>query len=91
MSGEAGSGTVFFSHCPLHCIYCQNRAIANGDAGLDIGIDRLAHIFLELQDQGALNINLVTPTPRFCASARLEGSFSPAASVPAMMSSRIRS
>lgn len=62
ISGEAGSGTVFFSHCPLHCIYCQNRAIANGDAGLDIGIDRLAHIFLELQDQGALNINLVTPT-----------------------------
>ena len=57
-----GSGTVFFAHCPLRCVYCQNAAIAHGGAGKEISIDRLAHIFLELQNQGAANINLVTPT-----------------------------
>lgn len=62
ISGEAGSGAVFFSHCPLRCIYCQNLEISQGGAGKDISQERLAQIFLELQDQGALNINLVTPT-----------------------------
>lgn len=62
ISGDAGSGTVFFSHCPLHCVYCQNQNIANGSYGADISVNRLARIFLELQEQGALNINLVTPT-----------------------------
>ena len=60
ISGEAGSGTVFFSNCPLHCVYCQNACIANGRAGADISVARLARIFLELQGKGALNINLVT-------------------------------
>ena len=62
LSGEAGSGAVFFSHCPLRCIYCQNREIAAGNAGEAIGVERLAEICLELQGQGALNINYVTPT-----------------------------
>lgn len=62
ISGEAGSGTVFFSNCPLHCVYCQNACIANGRAGADISVARLARIFLELQEKGALNINLVTAT-----------------------------
>lgn len=62
ISGETGSGTVFFSHCPLHCVYCQNAEISNGQAGAEITIERLAQIFLELQEQGAANINLVTPT-----------------------------
>ena len=62
ISGESGSGTVFFSHCPLHCVYCQNQGIANGSVGRNITIGRLARIFLELQEQGALNVNLVTPT-----------------------------
>ncbi|MEF9841311.1 MAG: radical SAM protein [Raoultibacter sp.] len=62
ISGSSGSGTVFFSYCPLHCIYCQNRAIAAGDVGVDISIARLARIYCELAEQGALNINLVTPT-----------------------------
>lgn len=62
VSGEAGSGTVFFSNCPLHCVYCQNFSIANGRAGADVSIGRLAAIFLELQSQGALNVNLVTAT-----------------------------
>ena len=62
LSGEAGSGAVFFAHCPLRCVYCQNAAIAAGKAGTAIGAERLADICLELQGQGALNVNFVTPT-----------------------------
>lgn len=62
ISGEAGSGTVFFSGCPLRCAYCQNEPIAAGRAGAAVSVDRLARICLELQAQGALNINFVTPT-----------------------------
>ncbi len=61
ISGEAGSGTVFFSGCALHCVFCQNKNIANGTAGKYITIARLSEIFLELQAKGANNINLVTP------------------------------
>ena len=62
ISGEEGSGTVFFSGCNLRCVYCQNREIAAGVRGKEISIERLAEIFLELQDKGANNINLVTPS-----------------------------
>lgn len=62
ISGERGSGAVFFSGCPLGCVYCQNRPIARGEAGMEITVERLAEIFLELQHKGAHNINLVTPT-----------------------------
>lgn len=62
ISGEAGSGTVFFSGCPLKCVYCQNHEISTGNFGLEVVPERLAEIMLELQDQGALNINLVTAT-----------------------------
>lgn len=61
ISGKNGSGTVFFSGCALHCAYCQNREIANGTVGKEISTGRLAEIFLELAEQGANNINLVTP------------------------------
>lgn len=61
ISGTQGSGTVFFSGCSLHCIYCQNQDIANGTAGKVISEERLSEIFLELQGKGAHNINLVTP------------------------------
>lgn len=57
-----GSGTVFFSGCTLRCVYCQNHHIAAGSFGKVISKERLADIFLELQDKGAANINLVTPT-----------------------------
>lgn len=60
ISGSGGSGTVFFSGCSLHCVYCQNQKIANGSIGKEIDTGRLAEIFLELQEQGAHNINLVT-------------------------------
>ena len=62
ISGESGSGTVFFAHCPLHCSYCQNTVIAHGDMGRAVDVDRLAQMCLELQAQGALNVNCVTPT-----------------------------
>ena len=62
ISGEEGSGTVFFSGCNLRCVYCQNRKIAEGVYGKEITVDRLAAIFLELQEKGANNINLVTPS-----------------------------
>ena len=62
ISGESGSGTVFFSGCNLGCVYCQNREISSEHKGFEITSDRLAEIFLELQDKGANNINLVTPT-----------------------------
>lgn len=62
LSGSEGSGTVFFTGCPLRCVYCQNHDIALGQAGKEISTERLAEIFLELQQKGAANINLVTPT-----------------------------
>lgn len=62
LSGTNGSGAVFFSGCNLGCVYCQNHTIAKGQTGKEITLERLSEIFLELQDQGAHNINLVTPT-----------------------------
>lgn len=62
ISGEKGSGAVFFSGCNMRCIFCQNGQIASGSIGKEVSIARLAEIFLELQDQGANNINLVTPS-----------------------------
>ncbi len=68
LSGSAadpahGSGTVFFSHCNLGCCFCQNHAISDGGFGQNITVERLAEIFLQLQAQGAYNLNLVTATP----------------------------
>ncbi len=62
ISGDEGSGTVFFSGCCLRCVYCQNREIAIGDSGKPVDDRRLEEIFFELQAQGANNINLVAPT-----------------------------
>ncbi len=61
ISGEKGSGAVFFSGCSLHCVFCQNREISDGKAGKVISKERLSDIFLELKAKGANNINLVTP------------------------------
>ncbi|MDO4290889.1 MAG: radical SAM protein [Eggerthellaceae bacterium] len=62
ISGESGSGTVFFSFCPLRCSYCQNAVIAEGGLGAPMSTDDLARAMLDLQGQGALNVNLVTAT-----------------------------
>ena len=61
ISGENGSGAVFFSGCALGCCFCQNKDISRGRAGKEITIERLCNIFFELMDKGANNINLVTP------------------------------
>lgn len=60
ISGEEGSGAVFFSGCSLGCVYCQNRSIATARHGKEISPERLVQIYLELEKQGANNINLVT-------------------------------
>ena len=60
LSGTTGSGTVFFSGCNLGCVFCQNHEIAHENKGKEISPERLAEIFLELQEKGAANINLVT-------------------------------
>ncbi|MBQ0014157.1 MAG: radical SAM protein [Oscillospiraceae bacterium] len=62
ISGTNGSGTVFFTGCPLHCVFCQNHNIADGTNGIAITVDELSAIFLKLQEIGAHNINLVTAT-----------------------------
>lgn len=62
ISGEKGSGTVFFSNCNLKCKFCQNYKISWEGKGKEITAEELANIFLDLQNQGANNINLVTPT-----------------------------
>ena len=60
ISGTRGSGTVFFSGCNLHCVYCQNRAISRGGVGERMTPRQLGDAFLRLQEQGAHNVNLVT-------------------------------
>ena len=62
ISGEAGSGTIFFSGCSLRCIFCQNADISHGGVGSPVSVARVARMMLELEEQGALNINLVTPS-----------------------------
>ena len=61
ISGENGSGTVFFTGCTLRCVFCQNHVISDGEVGKIISVRRLADIFHELNEKGANNINLVTP------------------------------
>lgn len=74
ISGDCGSGTVFFSGCSLQCIFCQNHEIALGESGKAISVERLSQIFLELQEKGAANINLVTAghfIPQVCRALEL--------------------
>ncbi len=61
ISGEKGSGAVFFSGCSLGCVFCQNASISGGETGKEITVERLVEIFFSLEAQGANNINLVTP------------------------------
>ena len=79
LSGERGSGALFFVNCPLKCVYCQNATIAHGEAGVSVSVEQLASVMCDLQRQGALNINCVTPThyaidiARAVAQARSSG------------------
>ena len=60
ISGTKGSGTIFFSHCNLNCVFCQNHDISQDGFGQEISVERLAEIFLEQQERGFHNINLVS-------------------------------
>ena len=69
LTGERGAGTIFFSYCNLKCVYCQNFSISHEGFGAEISVKRLAEIFIEQQERGAANIELVTPThyvPQIC-------------------------
>ncbi|MBP3894314.1 MAG: radical SAM protein [Atopobiaceae bacterium] len=74
ISGERGSGAIFFSGCSLRCVFCQNHDISQDGFGLEVTAARLAQMMLELRDQGALNINLVTPlhfAPHVCEAVTM--------------------
>lgn len=60
LSGDNGSGTVFFSGCNMGCVYCQNKEISHKGKGIEISTEKLCEIFFELEEKGAHNINLVT-------------------------------
>lgn len=83
ISGKKGSGTIFFSGCNMKCVFCQNYEISQEHYGKEITVERLAGIMLELQEQGAANINLVSPTPyaihiiEAVASSRIKGLYIP--------------
>lgn len=74
VSGERGAGTVFFSHCNLRCVFCQNHEISHAGRGRDITIAQLAEVFLAQQQRGAATLDLVTPVhyaPQIRAALRL--------------------
>lgn len=74
ISGSRGSGTVFFSHCTLHCVFCQNWPISQKGVGEPTTVNDLADRMIRLQKRGAHNINLVNPThywPQIAASVYL--------------------
>lgn len=76
--GENGAGTIFFSHCNLKCVFCQNFKISHENFGKEISIERLAEIFIEQQNRGATNVELVTPThyvPQICATIDIAKNF----------------
>ena len=65
ISGEKGSGTVFFSGCVLRCEFCQNSVISRQSCGKTVNAQELAKIFRRLESEGVHNINLVSPTPYY--------------------------
>ena len=74
IAGTSGAGTVFFSHCSLRCLFCQNAVISHEENGIDVTEERLAEIFLEQQERGAATLDLVTPThfaPQILAALRM--------------------
>ena len=82
ISGTRGSGTVFFGGCNLGCVYCQNKAISRGDRGVIMDENELENVFFSLCEQGAHNINLVTPSHYFLPLARLLERIKPRLPVP---------
>ena len=87
ISGTRGSGTVFFGGCNLRCVFCQNRAISHGGVGREMNEDALMDAMLRLQDAGAHNINLVTPSHYTLQLARLLERVRPKLNVPIVWNS----
>lgn len=85
ISGEKGSGTVFFSGCSLGCVFCQNSEISHGGFGKTVTVERLAEIFHELENSGVHNINLVNPTHYVNAIKAAVGIYKP--SIPLVYNS----
>lgn len=74
LSGQYGSGAIFFSNCNLKCVYCQNYNFSQFNSGMEVSVLRLSDIMIELQSKGASNINLITAThflPQSIAALRL--------------------
>lgn len=74
LSGTRGSGTIFFSNCTMRCVYCQNWRISHEGRGTPLSVEELCTIMLELEKQGAHNVNLVSAsqyTPQAAASIRM--------------------
>ena len=82
ISGANGSGTVFFAGCNLRCVYCQNREISRGGKGSPMTVEELAAVCLDLQKQGACNLNFVTPTHYAEKLAELLRKIRPELSIP---------
>lgn len=87
ISGSRGSGTIFFGGCNLHCVFCQNRAISHGGVGRKMSEDALLDAMLRLQDAGAHNINLVTPSHYTLQLAHLLERARPKLNVPIVWNS----
>lgn len=87
ISGKNGSGTVFFSGCNLRCVFCQNREISRETYGREVSDEELAKILFRLRDEGAHNINLVTPTHYSLRLARLLEKIKPSLGIPVVWNS----
>ncbi|MCF0207355.1 MAG: radical SAM protein [Bacteroidales bacterium] len=87
ISGTHGSGTIFFSGCNLRCVFCQNQAISRSDYGRDISVDTLGSVMLYLQDIGAENINLVSPTHFSDKIAETLSQYKPKLRIPVLYNS----
>ncbi len=82
ISGTRGAGAVFFSGCPLGCVYCQNSVLSRDGYGEAVSEDRLCEIILRLRDTGVHNIDLVTPTHYSDALVRVLGRVRPELGIP---------
>ena len=88
VSGDRGSGTVFFSGCNLRCVFCQNKAISRGDSDARLyDVDALAELFLSVEAMGAHNINLVTPTHFILPISKALDKIKPRLSIPVVYNS----
>lgn len=85
--GERGSGAVFFSGCPLQCCFCQNYTISVVPFGKELSVEELSNLFLKLQNQGAYNLNLVSPTPYIPQVAAALKAIRPFLSIPVVYNS----